>query len=93
MLPIAHCCRAGQCGSCWAFSAVGAIEGAAAISANFSWGEYRGDQPGGFSEMEVVDCLTYDKDDQGCLGGDITDAFGVAGKYGLVPEEMEDLPV
>jgi len=61
----------GQCGSCWAFSAIGAIEGAAAIAVNHSWqGKHGGD---GFSEMQIVNCDT-NTGDQGCDGGDMISA-------------------
>ena len=80
----------GQCGSCWAFSAVGALEGAAAIAANYSWSDVDNDDADpGFSEMEIVECLTYKgKADDGCNGGEITDAFDFIVKYGLVPESI-----
>jgi KDEL-tailed cysteine endopeptidase len=75
----------GQCGSCWAFSAIGAVEGAAAIAANYTW-TYENK---GFSEDEVVDCLTYlGKNDQGCQGGEITDAFDFIIANGTVPEAI-----
>ena len=77
----------GQCGSCWAFSAVGALEGAAAIAANYTWVRKNNVGFEGFSEMEVVNCLTSKPDDdKGCEGGEITDAFEFIAQHGLVPE-------
>ncbi|KAH8096209.1 transferase [Aureococcus anophagefferens] len=55
----------GSCGSCWAFSATGAIEGAYAIAT----GELRS-----LSEEQLVECTrAYGNDD--CGGGDFVGAF------------------
>jgi len=54
----------GQCGSCWAFSAVGAVESAWKIAGNTLQS---------FSEQQLVDCDT--QKDQGCNGGLMNNAF------------------
>jgi C1A family cysteine protease len=66
----------GQCGSCWTFSATGAMEGAAAISSGHRWADYhRTDHNGtGLSESQIVDCDHLDQD-AGCNGGDMSSAF------------------
>jgi len=56
----------GNCGSCWAFSAVSALEGAYGIK----YGKQV--ETNGFSEQNLVSC---DTTDAGCNGGWMDDAF------------------
>jgi C1A family cysteine protease len=70
----------GNCGSCWSFSATGAIEGI--------YGIKNGKQAysKGFSEQELVSCDTVDA---GCNGGWMDDAFTFAKKNGGLPTEAD----
>jgi len=61
----------GQCGSCWAFSATGALEGLNVINSRSLLS---------FSEQQLVDCVTAD---QGCNGGLPSDAFDYTGQNGI----------
>ena len=65
----------GVCGSCWAFSAVGALEGLYFINNT---------QLLAFSEQNLVDCVTKDK---GCLGGWPTDAMDYSAENGIETED------
>jgi C1A family cysteine protease len=64
----------GNCGSCWSFSATGALEGAYAqkYAQTSSWT--------GFSEQELVSCNTVT--DSGCNGGLMDRAFSYVERNG-----------
>ena len=64
----------GQCGSCWSFSATGAIEGAYAVAGNTLTS---------FSEEDLVQCDTVDS---GCNGGLMDNAFAFVKENGLATE-------
>jgi len=62
----------GQCGSCWAFSATGAVEG------------FHAQKTGkllSLSEQQIVDCC-HDQGSAGCNGGQETAAVAWVGKQG-----------
>jgi len=64
-----------HCGSCWAFSTTGAVEGAYQIATK---------ELVSFSEQDLVSC---DKDgDLGCKGGSMDTAFGWIKEHGLCSE-------
>jgi len=69
----------GSCGSCWAFSAVGTLEGA--------WARHTGELIR-LSEQDLVDCV---KSNNGCGGGGISGALNwVHSHHGL--ESRSDYP-
>jgi len=72
----------GQCGSCWSFSATGALEGAYAIKYN---------SLASFSEQNFVDCDNRSNGgkDMGCNGGLMDNAFAWAKKNGGVCTEAD----
>jgi KDEL-tailed cysteine endopeptidase len=67
----------GQCGSCWAFSTVAAVEGMVAVN---------GGGLHSLSEQQLVDCAGGKWGNQGCNGGLMDSAFKYVEKYGLMSE-------
>jgi cathepsin L len=72
----------GQCGSCWAFSAIGALESADAIKNN--------KDPQDLAEQQLVDCAGSEGN-QGCSGGLMNQAFDYLIKFGG-SEGQKDYP-
>ena len=67
----------GQCGSCWAFSTTGAVEGAEFVATG---------KLTSYSEQQLVDCAGGIYGNMGCNGGLMDNAFKYIEKYGIEEE-------
>jgi KDEL-tailed cysteine endopeptidase len=68
----------GQCGSCWAFSAVGALESRYKINSGTLYS---------LSEQQLVDCAKGSPySSEGCNGGEMTDGFDYSAAKGMMTE-------
>ena len=65
----------GACGSCWAFSAVGSLEGLSFI-------DY--DDLQNFSEQQLLDCAYLTYGNLGCNGGQMYNALNYVKNKGIV---------
>lgn len=73
---VTHVKDQGNCGSCWAFSTTGGIEGLYAI---------KNSKVESFSEQYLVDCAK--NGNYGCDGGEMTNAYTYIQKHGIPLEK------
>ena len=82
----------GACGSCWAFSAIAAVESNYLIKSAKKYSTYKIN----LSEQQIVDCVSSPRTDTsgvaynsgGCGGGWSTEAFNFIRKYGVYKESL-----